>query len=123
MSVYSWETTPIELQEDFGESRQLNVDGTTVAFEHYKAGSDTRPLFKDLPGGACSAQHWGYLVRGQFRVIKSTGEEEVVRGGNAYRLEPGHNIHIYEDVELVEVTPTEEREKTVAGPASAMRGG
>jgi hypothetical protein len=119
MSVYRWETTPVEMQEDFGELRHVDVDGTTVAFERFKAGADTRPLFKDLPGGACQAEHWGYLIKGQFRVF-AAGGEEVVRGGDAYRLTAGHNILMEEDSELVEFTPTSARDQTVEEIATAV---
>jgi hypothetical protein len=119
MGAYRWETTPIEMQEDFGETRHIDVDGTTVAFERFKAGADTRPLFRDLPGGACQAEHWGYLTKGRFRVFTAAGEE-VVRAGDAYHLPPGHNILIEEDSELVEFTPTQARDATVSQIAAAV---
>jgi hypothetical protein len=119
VSVYRWETSPIEMQGDFGELRHVDVGGTTVAFERFNAGADTRPLFKDLPGGACQAEHWGYLVMGQFRVFRNGGEE-VVRAGEAYHLEPGHNILIEDRSELVEFTPTIARDATVQQLARAV---
>lgn len=122
MSTYRWETTPVEMQEDFGETRHVDVAGMTVAFERFRAGADTRPLFKDLPGGACQAEHWGYLSKGQFRVFDGQ-TDEVVRAGDAYRLEPGHNILIEEDSELLEFTPTSARDQTIEGIAAAVSAG
>jgi hypothetical protein len=122
MSVYRWETTPVEMQEDFGETRHVDVAGMTVAFERFNAGADTRPLFKELPGGACQAEHWGYLIRGQFRVFTDAGEE-VVRAGDAYQLAPGHNVLIEEDSELLEFTPTSARDQTIESIAAAVATG
>lgn len=59
-----------------------------VAFERWKAGTDTRLLFADLPGGACPANHYGYVLKGRARVLTEAGEE-VIQAGQAYHTLAG----------------------------------
>src|ERR1051326_1251000 len=47
------------------------------------AGTDARPLFKGLPGDRCPAPHWGYVIKGQIRIIYAD-REEVLRAGDLY---------------------------------------
>jgi hypothetical protein len=99
------QTAKLEFQDEtLGESRTLHIGDMTVAFERWKAGTDTRPLYADLPGGACPANHYGYVLKGRARVLTGTGEE-FVQAGQAYHMPPGHNVIVEEDAELVEFTP------------------
>jgi hypothetical protein len=101
------ETAKLEFQDEtLGESRVLQIGDMTVAFERWKAGTDTRPLYADLPGGACPANHYGYVLRGRARLL-TEGGEEILQAGEAYHMPPGHNVIIEEDAELVEFTPVE----------------
>lgn len=101
------ETAKLEfLDEALGESRVLQIGDMTVAFERWKAGTDTRPLYADLPGGACPANHYGYVLRGRARLVTADGEE-VIHAGQAYHMPPGHNVMVEEDSELVEFTPVQ----------------
>jgi len=65
------------------------------------AGTDARPLFKGLPDDRCPAPHWGYVIKGQIRIIYAD-REEVLRAGDLYYLPPGHTAVIEEDFESVE---------------------
>ena len=65
------------------------------------AGTDARPLFKGLPDDRCPAPHWGYVIKGQLRVIYAD-REEVLRTGDLYYLPPGHTAVVEEDFESVE---------------------
>ena len=78
---------------DWGDLR-----ATVVAMP---AGTDARPLFKGLPDDRCPAPHWGYVVKGQLRVIYAD-REEVLRTGDLYYLPPGHTAVVEEDFESVE---------------------
>jgi hypothetical protein len=65
------------------------------------AGTDTRPLFKGLPDDRCPAPHWGYVIKGQIRIIYAD-REEVLRTGDLYYLPPGHTAVVEEAFESVE---------------------
>jgi hypothetical protein len=94
-------------------SRFADWGGMTVGHEAAPAGTDASSLLEGLPGGRCQARHWGYLLSG--RIVVDYGDRtEVVRGGQAYYIEPGHAISFEEDSEAVEFTPTDELERTLA---------
>jgi hypothetical protein len=85
-----------------------------IAFESMPAEfpPDESP-FKGLPDDRCQCDHWGYLFKGSFRVTYTDGAEEVVRAGEAYHLRPGHFVQTLEPVELIEISPAEEYERTM----------
>jgi hypothetical protein len=68
------------------------------------AGTDARPLFKGLPDDRCPAPHWGYVIKGQIRIIYAD-REEVLRAGDLYYLPSGHTAVVEEDYESVEFSP------------------
>ena len=59
------------------------------------AGTDVAPLLKGLPDDSCPCPHWGYVVKGQLRVIYAD-REEVIRAGDEY--------HVLEEVGTVNGT-------------------
>ncbi len=61
--------------------------------------------FAGLPDDRCQCPHWGYLVKGSFRVTYLDGPDEIVRAGEAYHLRPGHFVQTLEPVELDRVQP------------------
>ncbi|MGN6167742.1 MAG: hypothetical protein ACTHQQ_06175, partial [Solirubrobacteraceae bacterium] len=52
------------------------------------------------------------VVKGSFKVTYLNGSKELVREGDAYRLEPGHFVQAVEHTEVIEFTPREEHERT-----------
>ena len=68
------------------------------------AGTDVAPLMKGLPNDSCPCPHWGYVIKGQLRVIYAD-REEVIRAGDLYYLPPGHTAVVEEDYEAVEFSP------------------
>ena len=84
----------------------------TTALENFPAGLDTAPLFKGLPDDRCQCPHWGYVIRGQVRVLYAD-HEETLRAGDAYYLAPGHTTVFEEDTEMVEFSPAGEYQKTM----------
>jgi hypothetical protein len=70
--------------------------------------------FKGLPDDRCQCDHWGYLFKGSFRVTYTDAPDEVVRAGEAYHLRPGHFVQTLEPVELIELSPAEEHDRTMA---------
>ena len=76
--------------------------------------------FKGLPDDRCQCDHWGYLFKGSFRVTYRDGAEEVVRAGEAYHLRPGHFVQTLEPTELIELSPVEEHDRTMATVAKNL---
>jgi len=103
------------------EGRQVDAGGMRIAFESMPAHfpPDDSP-FKGLPDDRCQCDHWGYLFKGSFRVTYKDGSEEVVRGGEAYHLRPGHFVQTLEPVELIEISPVAEHDRTMATVARNM---
>ena len=83
-----------------------------VAYEAWPAGTDPTELFRGLPDDRCQCPHWGYLIKGRFRV-KYADREEVVNAGEVYYMSPGHIPIIEEDAEIVEFSPKGEYQKTM----------
>jgi len=113
------ESIPVAFEQDGVVSRQAAWGEMTVAFERAPAGTDTRPLFRGLPGDSCQCPHWGYVVSGKMRVIYRD-HEEIVGPGEAYYLAPGHNIVCDEAGEVVEFSPGGEYQKTMHAVAAKM---
>jgi hypothetical protein len=103
---------PVIFQSGAAISRDVEWGDMNLAFEAFPKGTDTTPLFKGLPNDACSCPHWGYLFKGKMR-IKFADHEEVLCGGEAYYLAPGHNVIAEEDCEILEYSPKGEYQKTM----------
>jgi hypothetical protein len=103
------------------EGRMTDAGEWRVAFESMPASfpPDESP-FRGLPDDRCQCRHLGYLVSGCFRVVYLDGSEETVRAGQAYVLEPGHFVQTLEATELVEFSPREEHDRTMAAIAANM---
>ncbi len=114
------EEMPVAFEEGGVVSRQEQWAEMNVAIETAPAGMDTRPLFKGLSGDACQCPHWGYMIRGRARVIYPD-REEILEAGDAYYLEPGHNLVVEEDGEIVEFSPAGEYQKTMEAVAENMQ--
>jgi hypothetical protein len=97
------------------EGRQVDAGAMRIAFESMPAHfpPDESP-FKGLPDDRCQCDHWGYVVKGSFRVTYLDGPEEIVRVGEVYHLRPGHFVQTIEPVELIELSPVAEHDRTMA---------
>jgi hypothetical protein len=95
------EDIPVVFEDGLTIDREAEWGSMTVAFEAFPAGTDTTPLFKNAPNGACPSPHWGYLLKGKMR-IKYADHEEVITAGEAYYLSAGHNLVAEEDCEIVQ---------------------
>ena len=93
--------------QDFGEWR--------VTWEKMPAHfpPDESP-FKGLPDDRCQNIHLGVVLKGSFHVSYTDGSEETVREGEAYSLAPGHFVQTLEPVEVIEFSPREEHDRTMA---------
>lgn len=83
-----------------------------VAIESLPGGLDTAPVFAGLPDDRCQCPHWGYVVKGTFRV-RYADREETLQAGDSYHLTPGHTCVFDEDTEIVEFSPKGEYQKTL----------
>jgi hypothetical protein len=103
------------------EGRQVDAGEMRIAFESMPAAfpPDESP-FKGLPGDRCQCDHWGYLFKGSFRVAYDDAPDEIVRAGEAYHLRPGHFVQTLEPVELIEISPVAEHDRTMATVARNM---
>ena len=102
-------------------ARQVDAGEMRIAFESMppEFPPDESP-FKGLPDNRCQCDHWGYLFKGSFRVTYKGGPEEIVREGEAYHLRPGHFVQTIEPVELLELSPVAEHDRTMATIARNM---
>jgi hypothetical protein len=101
--------------------RQVDAGEIRIAFESMPAHfpPDESP-FRGLPDDRCQCDHWGYVFAGSFRVTYLDGSEETVRTGDAYHLRPGHFVQTLEPVELLELSPVDEHDRTMATIARNM---
>ena len=101
--------------------RSVDAGEMRIAFESMPAQfpPDESP-FKGLPDDRCQCDHWRYLFKGSFRVTYLDGPEEIVCAGEASRLRPGHFLQTLEPVELIELSPIEEHDRTMATLARNM---
>jgi hypothetical protein len=103
------------------EGRSIDAGEIRIAFESMPAHfpPDESP-FKGLPHDRCQCDHWGYLFKGSFRVTYLDGPDETVSAGEAYHLRPGHFVQTLEAVEMIELSPVEEHDRTMATLARNM---
>jgi hypothetical protein len=102
----------VEVEGYEGHFQELG-DGYTVGFERYTADADLTPMFVGLPDDECQCAHWGYVLSGKV-TFKHGGREETFETGDAYYVGPGHTPVLYAGTEVVEFSPTEELQHTVA---------
>lgn len=102
------------------EGRYLEVDGYTIGFESIADAADFTPLYRGLPGDLCQSHHWGYVIEGRLILHRAEGEISV-DAGQAYYVAPGHTGESgLPGTRVVEFSPTEEYEKTMAVVAKNM---
>ena len=102
----------VSFQGDGVDIRETEWQGMNVALERFPAGMSTATVFVGLPDDRCQCPHWGYVIRGQVRVLYAD-HEETLRAGDAYYLMPGHTTIFEEDTEMVEFSPAGEYQKTM----------
>ena len=105
---------PLLVDEPEITGRYAELDGYTVSFESFGTDVDPAPLFRGLPDDRCQCPHWGYLIKGSFRVTYRGEPDEIVRAGDAYHLRPGHFVQTLEPTELIEFSPMHEHDKTMS---------
>jgi hypothetical protein len=121
MHVSKDELEPMVLGEY--EGRSIDAADIRIAFESMPAGfPPDESLFKGLPDDRCQCDHWGYCFKGSFRVTYLDGPDEIVSAGQAYHLRPGHFVQTIEAVELLELSPVDEHDRTMETIAQNLGG-
>jgi mannose-6-phosphate isomerase-like protein (cupin superfamily) len=106
------DTARVESMPGF-EGRYTESDGYTIGFERFDEGADFTPYYRGLPDDLCQSHHWGYVIRGRLTVHRPGGDE-VVEAGEAYYTGPGHTAETGPGTELVEFSPSDELDLTMA---------
>jgi hypothetical protein len=86
------------------------------------AGTDIRPLLRGLPGDACQAPHWGYMLSGEVVVTYTGGEVETCREGDLFHWPPGHTVRVVRASEVVLFSPEREHAQVMDHMLRAMAG-
>lgn len=96
------------------EGHYENLDGYMVGFEAYTVDQDAAELFRGLPDDACQCPHWGVVLRGKVSFRFTDGSTEDYLAGDAYYVPPGHTPVVTAGTEVVEFSPAEQFEQTMA---------
>jgi mannose-6-phosphate isomerase-like protein (cupin superfamily) len=124
MSKASMQSASQSTSQPGYEGHFEELDGYTVAFEHFSDGGDFSPLFRGLPDDRCQSHHWGVVLEGQI-TFTYADRVEVVEAGEAYYAGPGHTPSSTPGTRTVEFTPTPELRQTmeiVMANAAALAG-
>ena len=107
MEAFTRETMTVAMEGDGLEIRLGEAGEMTVGFFRFPSGTDLRPLLHGLEGDLCQCPHWGYMLKGTLRMHTPDGPKEY-QAGQAVYWAPGHAPEALEDVECVDVSPTQE---------------
>ena len=113
MPKASKSSAPETVELEGYEGHLAELDGYTVAFEAYSADADMSPLFVGLPDDRCQCSHWGYVIKGRL-TYKTAGGIEEFNAGDAYYVGPGHIPVLSAGTEVVEFSPAEALNETLA---------
>jgi hypothetical protein len=80
----------------------------SVDVMHYDIDTDFAYFYKGCPNDECQASHLGYIVKGKATFRMAEGTEEVLEAGDAFAIEPGHNMSVTAGTEFVVFTPIEQ---------------
>ncbi|WP_183096001.1 cupin domain-containing protein [Nocardioides stalactiti] len=106
-------TTPVAIDLPMVQGRYTELEDYTVGFEAWAEDADLTPLFRGLPDDRCQCAHWGVVQSGQI-TFRWADREETYGAGDAYFAPPGHVPVITAGTNLVEFSPTEELNHTIA---------
>jgi hypothetical protein len=104
---------PILLDEPLIEGRYVELDDYTVSFETFHTDFDPAPLFRGLPDDRCQCPHWGLLTAGKL-LVRYADHEETFTAGDAYYISPGHLPVTFPGTEVIEFSPTQQLQATMA---------
>ena len=83
-----------------------------------KISPQTTSKHLDLDGieahNACQARHWGVVLEGTLVFRYTDNSEDVIEAREAYYAPPGHLPLLKAGTRLIEFSPTDELDKTMA---------
>jgi hypothetical protein len=113
MPRISKDQAPLMVDEPEIQGRYAELDGYTVAFESFRTDFDPAALFRGLPDDRCQCPHWGIVTAGRIEV-RYADSTETFSAGDVYYIRPGHLPHPFTGTEVVEFSPTEQLQATMA---------
>jgi hypothetical protein len=106
-------TTPIAVDLPEIVGRYADAGEYTIAFESFPQDVDPAPFFAGLPDDRCQCPHWGVVTAGQVTFRWADHDETFVEG-DAYYAPPGHLPLIAAGTSVVEFSPAEALQATMA---------
>jgi hypothetical protein len=106
-------STPVALDLEGIQGRYAPLGRYTVAFETYKQDADPAPFFAGLLDDRCQCEHWGVVMDGQI-TFRWADREETYVAGDAYYAPPGHLPLVVKGTSILEFSPSEDLDKTMA---------
>ena len=82
-----------------------------VMFASVMKGFDMSSRLAGLQDDACQLPHWGYCLKGSFRVRYTDGSDETISAGEAFYMPPGHIPEYLEECGFVEFTPARQADE------------
>ena len=113
---------PILVDEPPIEGRYVDLEGHTVGFETFRLDADPAPLFRGLPDDRCQCPHWGIVTSGSL-TMRYADRDETFNAGDAYYAGPGHTPVVTAGTEIVEFSPTDLLQQTMAVVGMNMEAG
>ena len=93
--------------------RYIELDDYTVSFESFHTEMDPAPLFQGLPDDRCQCPRWGTVISGKLEV-RYADRTEIFTAGDVYYIAPGHLPWPHAGTEVVEFSPTDALQATMA---------
>jgi hypothetical protein len=106
-------STPVAIDQPEIVGRYAEAGEYTIGFESYREDVDPASYFTGLPDDRCQCPHWGLVTAGQITFRWADHEETFVEG-DAYYAPPGHLPLIAAGTSVVEFSPTDALQATMA---------
>lgn len=106
-------TTPVSVDMPILQARYAELADYTVGFETYPEDVDPAEYFVGLPDDRCQCPHWGIVQTGQI-TFRFADHDETYGAGDAYYVPPGHLPLMTAGTSVVEFSPTEGLQATMA---------
>ena len=104
---------PLLVDEPEITGRYVELADHTVAYESFHTDMDPAALFRGLPDDRCQCPHYGVVVSGRLE-MRYADRTEVFEAGDAYVAAPGHVPWPHAGTEVVEFSPTDALQATLA---------
>lgn len=103
---------PKTLEMEGSTIREAEWGETHIEYGSFAKEFDVTPFLKGLPNDRCQCPHWGYLMKGNIKLITKDGKE-TLKAGDIYYMPPGHTAVIGAGAEYVEFSPKDKYKLTM----------